>query len=70
MKFADWLSIEEGDAIYDGSGDTEDYFWMGAPETAGYNMKRPKGAKKRNKTKPDVITKKKKKKKKGKKKHG
>jgi hypothetical protein len=67
MRFADWLSIEEGDAIYDGSGDTEDYQWWGDPKSAGYDMKRPKGAKKRNKTKPDVITKKKKK---GKKKHG
>lgn len=65
MKFKEWLKTNEmagTGAIYDGSGDTEDYQWWGDPKSAGYSMKKPKGAKKRKKEKPDVLPKKKRKK--------
>ncbi len=61
MNFAEWLKANEmvgTGAIYDGSGDTEDYQWWGDPKSARYNMKTPKGMKKRNKEKPDVKVKK------------
>jgi hypothetical protein len=60
MRFSEWLKANEmagTGAIYDGSGDTEDYQWWGDPKSAGYTMKKPKGAKKRKKKKPDVKTK-------------
>ena len=48
-NFKNWLKISETTgtgAIYDGSGNTEDYQWWGSPEI--YHKKKKKKRKKKN----------------------